>query len=164
VENDAIVAVELLADPLREFRIAVQARDLVFVLVSHQLRVVARDCFAELRRAGSLLLGVAHSIDEGAIPRGVGRILIVGKKLLAPLDQFIEIARQVLADRNHFGGRRDPAHALGVDGRAPAPQEALQVELDRDAVQLDCTLERSARERNPAFLPGIAEHEHVRGD
>ena len=62
------------------------------------------------------------------------------------------------------GGRGDALHLLEVDRGAPAPEEALAVEVDRDAVQLDRALERRARERHPALLVGVAEHEHVGGD
>src|SRR3954470_14703342 len=159
-----VVAFEHVGDLLFEFAVGVQARNLVLVLVGEELVVIARDRFGELRGAGLVLFDPKDAADQGPVSGGISGVLIVGEELRAPLDQLVQAAREVLVDRDDGGRRGDAADLLLVGRGAPAPEEALLVELHRDAIQFDCALQRLASERNPALLIGIAEHEHVGRD
>src|SRR5258706_6924959 len=164
MEHELVIALEHAGDLLLERAVGVQPRDLVFVLVGEQLGVVARDRFAQLGRARRFALALAHALNQLAIALGIGRVLVRGEELDATLDQLVQRAREMFAQSDDLGRQREALDALQVDGGTPAPEEALLVELDRDAVQLDGALERGAGNRNPALLVGIAEHQHVGGN
>ena len=159
--DHAVVALEHGLDLPLELAVRVQARDLVLVLVGEELGVVARHRFREFCRA---CLRLSNSFHQAAIAFGVGGVLVFGQELYPPLDELVEVAREVLLDRDHGRRGRDALHPLRVERRMPAPQEALLVELHRHAVQLDGALEGGSRDREPALLVGVAEHEHVGRD
>src|SRR5258706_9202549 len=164
VEHQLVVAFEHAGALVLERAVGVQAGHFVFVLVGEQLGVVARDGFGELGGFGYFMLALAHLLHELAVALGISRVLVGGEVLHTTLDQLIERARDVLAERDHFGW---PCNALDlgqVDSRPPAPKEALLVEIDRHAVELDGALEGRRRNRQPALLVGEAQHQHVRGD
>ena len=60
--------------------------------------------------------------------------------------------------------RRAPRPRRGSSGGAAAPLEGGEVEIDRDAVQLDRPLDRLRRYRHQPLLVGMAEHEQVGRD
>jgi hypothetical protein len=83
------------------------------------------------------------SVDERPVARRVRAYPgYCSEQLLAALDDLVQVARQVLPDRDHI--RRDSRSGERARGRPAArrpPDEALQVEVDRDAVQLDRALD-----------------------
>ena len=134
MEGEAQVAFEDLGELFLEVAVGVQARDLVLVLVREQFGVVARNRFGELCTADLRGLRLAHLLDERAVARGIRRVLVVGQMLHAPLDQLVQVARDVLAERDHLGGFRDALHGVRVVRGIAAPGERSLVGLDRDFV------------------------------
>src|SRR5262245_43462359 len=101
-----ILAAELGVHLLEEGVVGVEASDLVFVLVGHQLEQIARDRVGEpalARRARGL--DRPHLLDEAAVARGIGRVLVGGEEGDAALDHLVERARQRprVADRLRRG-------------------------------------------------------------
>src|SRR5260221_2904635 len=81
VHLHAVVALELAFDALQEVAVGMKARDLVFVLVRHELEEIARDDRRELRRAAGLrLLGRADLGDEVLVALRVGLVLVAGEE------------------------------------------------------------------------------------
>src|SRR5882672_11815515 len=122
-----------------------QARDFILVLVGEELCVVPGYRLGELGAAGFLVFRVPGSLDERAVSPCIGAVLVLREELDAPVDELVDVAREMLIDGNDVGGPRDALHSLDIDGRAPAPLEALLVEIDSDPVQLDRALERACR-------------------
>jgi hypothetical protein len=156
-----VVAFEHALDLLAKGAVSVEARDLVFVLVGEQLRVVACDSLSKFRRIAFFVFYLFYFKNKRSIPLCVSSILIASQELRAPLDEFLEVARDVLLDRNHFRRDRHAPHALQVHRCAPAPDKGVLVEGDRDAVQLDRALDGFARRAAPSPSACVAEHEHV---
>src|SRR3546814_2353006 len=86
----------------------VQARDLVLVLVGHELEEVAVHGFGEVGRAGRLrLLGGAHLRHEVGVALRVRRVLVVDEEGGAAGDQFVERARQARVVQRQEGDRSE---------------------------------------------------------
>ena len=130
----------------REGGIGVEAGDLVLVLVGHQLEQVARDRLGEPARLGACArLGGPRPLDQGAVSRRVGGVLVGGEEGDAPRDDLVEASATAAAP-----GRPSPAcvsasTAARVDRGAAAPAEGGDVHRDRVAVELDRPLDRGRR-------------------
>ena len=93
--RSAAVAVELGRDLPQERAVGVEPRDLVLVLVGHQLEQVARDRLGEPAFAGRLgRLGRLRLLDPAAIARGIGGVLVGGEELDAARDRLVEALRE----------------------------------------------------------------------
>ena len=69
-----------------ECRIAMQARDFVFIFVSHELKQIAGHRLGQtqrLRRSNDFALGRADLIDEGTIGLRIRCVLVRGEKITA---------------------------------------------------------------------------------
>ncbi len=88
VELQLVVALELRLELLAEFRLAVEPRHLVLVLVGQELEVVAGDGLGQrqiVRR-----IGIAHALDQLAIAARQPGVLVAGKEVHAPLDDLFQ--------------------------------------------------------------------------
>src|SRR6266581_1605604 len=148
------VALEQGVDAGAEGRVGVETRHLVLVLDRQQLVVVARHALRQQWRRA------AHAGDEAAVAHRVGFVLVGGEVGGAAFDQFVEGLRR--RDRRRRPGVAFDA-GLIVGGQA-APAEGLQVHGDGRAVELDGPLQRRARDRHQALLPGVAEQQQVGAD
>src|SRR4029453_6525253 len=145
-----------------EVRLGVEARDLVLVLDRQQLEVIARDRFRQIRRARLLrAFDRAHLRDEVDVALRIRRILIIGEKLRAAIDDLVERFGEAL----RFGLRglryRRLRDARRIDGGEAAPVEALPVRFDARAVELDRLEDRRFADGNEAALISVADHEQV---
>ena len=165
MEAQRVVALELRLELLSEFRARVEPRDLVLVLVGHQLEPVARDGFRQCRRTlRLLLLGRTDLVDQTTVALGVRGILVVGQEGDAARDHLVERFGHGLAVDDRGLRRDEPLDGLQVDGGTTAPQERGLVHLHGGAVQLDRLVQRVGRDRHEAALHRVAEHEHVGRD
>src|SRR3546814_16503295 len=93
--------VELLLQFLAKVAAGVQARDLVLVLVGHELEEVAGHGFGEVGRAARLrLLGGAHLRHEVGVAPRVRRVLVVDEEGGAAGAQFDERAPQATSNES----------------------------------------------------------------
>ncbi len=161
IHPQTVVADELLPQRLLETAVAVQARDLVFVLVSQQLCIVAGH---RLRQAVIVrvdaLFRLAHALDGFAVAFGIADILIVGQMRGTMIDDFCQRIRLARA-RIRAGSLRRRA---GIVRAATSPGEGAFVGVDGHTVQLDGPFQRLRRERQQTFLIREPEHEQIRGD
>ncbi len=112
-----VVALELLLQPLAELAAGVQARDLVFVLVRHQLEQVAPDGLGQVGAARrARLLGGAHARHEVGVAPRVAGALVVAQERRAARDHLVERARQarVVERPGHAAMGRGAARRIGV--------------------------------------------------
>ncbi len=164
VELQPVVALELRLELLAEFRLAVQPRHLVLVLVGEELEVVAGDGLGQRQVIGAI--GLTHPLDQLAIAARQPGTLVAGEEIHAPVDDLF----QGLADRTgqarlgHFGRARQPFHGLALEHGTAAPAEGLQIQLGRHAVELDGLLDGLGADRQQPLLIGEAEKEQVGGD
>ncbi len=86
-----VIALKLAGDAVQEIAVGVEPRDLVLVLVRHQLEQRARRGFGQCRAAGYLRrLGFEQSLHPVEIPARIGSVLILGQKFDAPSDYLVE--------------------------------------------------------------------------
>ncbi len=82
MEGELVVALELRGELLQELAVGVEARHLVLVLVGHQLVERFGDGLGESGTAtGLVLLDLGDLVDEGAVARGIGFVLVIGQEL-----------------------------------------------------------------------------------
>ncbi len=159
VELQLVVAFELRLELLAELRFAVQPRHFVLVFVGKKLEVVARHCF----RKRQVIRGIhrPYALDHRAIALGIGRALVLGKEVHAPVDDLF----QGLAYRlGHFHRTRQLLDRLALQCRTTAPAERLLVQLCGDAVDADGLLDGLGRQRQQPLLIGKAQQEQVGGN
>ncbi len=167
MELELVVALELLAEAGLEGGLAVEASDLVFVLVRQQLGVIERDGFREAGLA-DLLLGGAHFVDQRLVALGQCRVLVAGQVLRARGHDLVERLGLAAREGDDVVFRRLGCDQLldggAVGGGAAAPAEGGEVHRHSGAVQLDGALDRLMGEGDQALLIGVAQDEHVGGD
>ena len=94
-KREAELAVELGRGLAQERAVGIEPRDLVFVLVGHQLEQVARDRLGEPAFARRLRgFGRPRLLHAFAVARGIGGVLVVGEEGDAARDRLVEILRQ----------------------------------------------------------------------
>src|SRR6266513_3524129 len=91
VEFQLVAAIEHAFDPSRECRVGIESRNLVFVLVRHELEGVAGDGLGERGAGAELRLSGANSFDQLAVSLGIGAVLVAGEELDPARDQLVEI-------------------------------------------------------------------------
>ncbi len=153
--------------------VEMQARDLVLVLVGHQLVEVPRDRLRQPRAArGALHLDLGHAAHELHVLARVGRVLVRDQLGHADLEQAPELARAPPRDRP---ARAPPRSARAAPRRpcavawataastcvrsttAMRPQRnASRFMSTDDAVDADGALDRRGRDRQRARLVGRA--------
>ncbi len=148
-----VIALEFLGQALEEPGLGVQPRDLVLVLVGHQLEQRAGDRLAQGGRAGRRL-GGADPVDHGAVAPGIGRVLVGGEEVGAAGDDPVDRLRR------HRPVARD-GQRRGLRACEAADGEGRLVALDLDLVQLDRPHQGLMRHRHEPPLPGHAQHDHV---
>ncbi len=88
MELQPVVALELRLELLAEFRLAVEACDLVLVLVGQELEVVAGDGLGQRQIIRGV--GVAYALHQLAIAPRQPSVLVAGKEVHAPLDDLFQ--------------------------------------------------------------------------
>src|SRR6185503_21251203 len=79
---------------------------------------------------------------------------------IAPLDQRID----ALGFRNSLALAGQRIEQRRIMCRAPPQQKRIEIELDRNAIELDRALDGLSSDRDQTLLIGIAEGEHIRSD
>ncbi|MNK68904.1 hypothetical protein D3C87_882830 [compost metagenome] len=130
----ARLALELRAQPVLEGGIGIQASDLVFILVGHELGQVARHG----PRHSVLLVSQggfarAHGLHRRQVAAGIGVVLVGAHMRRQPLDQGV----QGLGQRHHALGRLRAQRVRPMMRRLAAQFERGQVLVHRHAVDLD---------------------------
>src|SRR6266850_3362467 len=130
----------------------IEARDLILVLVGHELEQIARDRVYQALLAGSARgFRRLHLLDQRAIARRVGGVLIASEERNAARDDLVERLREAARLVDFLGGGelldRDTIH-----GGIAAEAERHLVHFDRLAVELDRMLDRRSGERQRADL------------
>ena len=141
MELQAEVALELALEFPEERAVGVEARDLVLVLVGHQLEEVAGDRPASPPRPRALRARRRDALDALAVALRVGRVLVRGEQGCAVRDDLVERLRPALLVIAAARLAPAPRPRAVVRGE-PAPRERALVPRDRRAVQLDRALER----------------------
>ena len=156
--HQPVVALEHRRHLGREGRVGVQARHFVLVLVGHQLEQVARH---RLGQAGAAQrrLGGAHAVDEGAVLRRVGRVLVAGEELHPPRHHLVE--RGLAHELDHLRRLEQRLHRREVVRAAPAPFERRLVVVHLHAVEFHRSHQRRVGQRDAALLPGVAQQQRV---
>src|SRR6185437_2318545 len=80
VEAELEIALELIAKLLLELAVGEQTRDLVFVLVGQQFRVVDRDRARQRLAIAASRGGVTHLVHQLAVAHSQRGVLVVGEK------------------------------------------------------------------------------------
>ena len=137
---------------LSKLVVRVEACDLIFIFVRHELVGCARRRPYEALAALQWPRSIAHGLHEGSVARGIALVPIALQRLCSPFDKAIGIERGGLAARCFLQGLR----TSGAEG--------FQVRLDRSSVELDGLLEGSERQWDMTALPGKPQHEDVRRD
>ncbi len=141
VELEFQLAIEGLRDLALERAVGIEPRDFIFVLVGHQFERVAGDRERESAAPGRLgRLRLGDGIDESAIPRRIGGVLIGGQEFHPARDHGGEIGRLFGRRRRQREGR----HARGIGARGAAPIERGEVHRHRLAVEFDGAADRGA--------------------
>ena len=79
VEFETEVAVEFICELLGKAAVGIEPRDLVFVLVGHQLEQIARDRLREpLLAAAARRFRGFRFFDQHPVARGVSPVLVIG--------------------------------------------------------------------------------------
>ena len=153
-----VVALELLGNAREKAGLRVQPRDLVLVLVGHQLEQVVGHRFGQsgLAQWG---LGLLHTRHKFAVTRGVGGVLVIGEVGHAACDALVQ--RCALVQRDHLRRLQQRLHPFGVLRRMAAPFKGQQVVGHRHRIEFDGPVQRSQRQRHPALLPGVAQEHGV---
>jgi len=114
-----------------------------------------------LRALLGVSVGLAHALDQLAVARGVGGILISAQTLRTILDDLL----QALATRrlDHLG-RGQLLHRGQVVGGTPAPEEGLLIELHRHAVEFNGLIDGLGGDGNQTLLIRETKHKQVGGD
>ena len=164
VELQPVVALELRLELLAEFRLAVEARHLVLILVGQELEVVAGNGLGQRQIVRAI--GLVHTLDKLAIAARQPGVLVAGKEIHAPLDDLF----QGFTDWSgqawfcHFDRARQPLHGLAFEHGTAAPAEGLQIKLGGNAIEFDGLLDGLGADRQQPLLIGEAEQEQVGGD
>ena len=125
-----VVALKLLGNALQKPGVGVQAGDLVFVLVGHELEQIARHRLGQ--RRGALR---QHAVDKCAVSGGVSGVLVVGQKGFALGDHVFQgRAFFELHDLRRLHGCQ---HGRQIVGAAAAPFKRGQVVGHGHVVELD---------------------------
>ena len=145
MEMKLVRAFELGAERTLEVVRGEQARDFPFVLDGDQLVIGARDGGRHRLAETGLALGGAHAFDERPIALRV-RLASGGQNMrCAPINQRVERRRRFALG---LAACHQPLDAGQVMRGAPPPFERLLIGRDRNAVELDRAINRSAPERN----------------
>ena len=158
VEFEPVIAGKFRSEVLAERPIGIESRDLIFVLVGHELKEVSR---RRARKSAAMVGGgclCANGCDKLLIGGGVPSVLISGEEVFAARDERIERFFRLFL-RRQAGRFHDGA---GIDRRRAAEVERALVLLNGDGVQFNRAGERCAADRHKPFLPGETEQEHVR--
>ena len=165
MEFELVIALELLTQVSKETAVGVKPRDLILILVGHQLVQRPSHRFGKTGHAfRSRLLRLTHAFDESTVALGIGAVLILGEVRDPFSDQLVKRARKVVRGGFRQSGRRGAFDQAKIMRRTTAPKESLLVRLDRHAVQLDRAQQCLIRQRDHALLPGIAKQEQIGGD
>ena len=164
MEDEFVIALELLRDARFEIGLGIKPRHFVLVLDGEELEVIPGYGFAQGRRAGQLGgFGRTHPGDQLGVALGVRGVLVGGQEGFAPIDDLLERLRQALRLRLSVGnGRRRDARR--VHRCKPAPVKALLVGIDRRTVQLDGTQDGRLAHRQQAALIRESHHEKIGGN
>ena len=158
---EGVVAFKHAIDFLQKRRIGVQARHLVLVFVSHELEEVARHRLGE-RGFVQRDLGRTHTLDQAAVARGIGGVLVVGQKSHTPRNHVIHTHGLVKLHGLSWCQRR--LHCRPVVSTLTAPSEGRLVECHRHVVEFHGPHQGLVAQRHPTFLPGIAQDHGVDED
>ena len=159
MELQLVVAFELRFELLAEFRLAVQPRDFVLVLVGQQFEVITRHGFGQRQIISRIQR--PHLLHLGAIPLGIGGVLVTSEEIHAPVDDLF----QGLADGlGRFSRTRQFLHRFALQRCAAAPAEGLLVQLRGNAVDTDSLFDGFGRQRQQPLLIGKAQQEQVGGN
>ena len=154
-----VVALELRGHLVEKTAVGVQACNLVFVLVGHQLEQVAGNRFSQLL-AVEWRFGSAHLFNVVLVALRIGSVLVAGQKLDALGDHVVQV--HGLADElDDLRRLEQRLHGGQIVRRATAPFERELVVLDLHVVEFDRPDQRLAAQRDAALLPGVAEHQWV---
>ena len=102
--------------------------------------------------------------DQRGVARGVGGVLVIGEEGGAAGDDLVKRACLALAEGDDLAWIGELFHARRVGRRAAAPDKGFLVKGHRHVVEFDGFHQRGFGYGHPAFLEGVAEHEHVGGD
>ena len=128
------IAFEHATHPFHEAGVGMQAGHLVLVLVGHQLEQAARHLLGQAGAAQGRL-GLPHLLDEAAVLRRIGAILVGGEEFGTADHQAVQrFPRREGNDLTRLGQR---PHRGGVVRGMPAPGKSGLVGLDRHAIELD---------------------------
>ena len=151
---------EGLAQTGEELGPGMQSRHFVLVLDGQNLEVVAGGGQGHRQGRVQGRLGLAQGFDALAVAAGQGGVLVVRQFLFPQGQHFLQGG--VRPGRRRVGGRRCQLAYPGlVHGGAAAPVEGLEIGRHGGAVELDGPAQGRQAHRHQAFLPGVAEEEHV---
>ena len=130
MEGELVVALELRAELRQERAVGVEAGDLIFVLVGHQLVERLGNRFGKTRAAArALLLDRRHALDKAAVAVGIGLVLVGGQQLDPLGHDLLQGARDGLLDAAFVRGRVE--RFLAGEGNSMELWALLNLELWR---------------------------------
>ena len=159
-----VIALELAGHAVQEIALGIEPRNLVLVLVGHQLEQPACHRLRQIGAANLRRFRVAEARHSRGITLRIGGVLIRRQELDATPDQLVERLRYAMALRPRARRRGARLDQRAIDRGAAAPTKGALVELDRDRVEVDRAQDRLRRYRHEPPLIGIAEHEQIGRD